>query len=173
MLALTTMWGVTGDALEAIRAKLAARLNLPGPEQVTLTPAMVEVGEVALLLGDGAGSFQPFLTGHSSGAPPYNTAFNAALSENQKSAVKKALGGERGYLAVRYEVTDRSAAASRSEFSSRSSESATFTLRTASAGRSATTARDEVREAASSSPAPAPPETRVYQNDAADWGLNP
>ena len=110
MLNCTTMWGVTGAALEVARAKLAAQLRLAEPSQVTLTPAPVEVGPVELLLGDGSGRFDTLLTAQSSGMPPYSAAFSATLTEAQRTSVEKALGGERGFLAVRYSVRESTAA---------------------------------------------------------------
>ena len=174
MLALTAMWGVAADRLEALRAKLAERAKLP-VRQVALSPAAVDVHEVSLLLGDEAGAFTPLATTTSSGAPPHHAAFNVTLDAGQLERVKKAVAGKRGWLAVRYVVRDQAAGARTASSTISSSTSATTTVTRSSGGASVTT-RDasSVEHAASSgtsSAAPAAP-VEVFQADAADWGLH-
>ncbi|MET0854407.1 MAG: hypothetical protein ABWY30_07225, partial [Microterricola sp.] len=174
MLALTAMWGVVADRLEAVRAKLAERARLP-VRQVTLSPAAVDVHEVSLLLGDGAGAFTPLANTTSSGAPPHHAAFNVTLDAGQLERVKKAVAGKRGWLAVRYVVRNQPPAV-RAASSTTSSSASTSTTVTRSADGATVATRDasSVEHAASSgtsSAAPAAP-VEVFQTDAADWGLH-
>ncbi len=104
MLALTTIWGVNADTLEAIRADLAAA-NGCTSTQVILTPSRIEANTVALQLGDGSGVFETVATAQSSGAPPYHAAFSLMLDAGQAEKARKALAGNTGWLAVRYELT--------------------------------------------------------------------
>ncbi|CUS37824.1 hypothetical protein COMA1_40275 [Candidatus Nitrospira nitrosa] len=174
MISLTTQWGVEGPELETVRNKLASKLNFADAHVVTLRPALVEVGEVELLLSDGSGNFKPFLKATSSGMPPYAAAFNTMLTADQAPTIKKALKGERGLLRLRYTVTERTMKHStQSATEHMVHESATWT--TTSVGREGeTTIREETRtdtQASNTAPSSSPPATRLYETDAADWGL--
>ena len=104
MLALTTMWGVNGETLEAIRAELAAA-NGCTSAQVVLTPSGIEANAAALQFGDGSGVFETVATAQSSGLPPYHAAFSLMLDAEQAGKARKALAGNTGWLAVRYALT--------------------------------------------------------------------
>ena len=174
MLALTAMWGVAADRLEAVRAKLAERAKLP-LSHVTLSPAAVDVHEVSLLLGDGAGDFAPLANTTSSGAPPHHAAFNVTLHTGQLEPVKNAVAGKRGWLAVRY-VVRIEAAAVRAASSTTSSSASTSTTVTRSADGASVATRDasSAEHAASSGTSSAAPgvPVEVFQTDAADWDLH-
>ncbi|QWP76953.1 hypothetical protein J5226_00655 [Lysobacter sp. K5869] len=169
MLALTASWGVPSAALDAVRAELAARAQVP-PAQLSLSPEPVEVGSVRLMLGDGAGGFEELAKAQSSGAPPYHAAFNLMLTAEQAAKVRKALAGERGWLELRYEASDALAARRASSAQTEESLSVDAALRDAQgeAGMSAKLRYSERVEADSGRPEPS---IRSYSADAADWGL--
>jgi hypothetical protein len=173
MFSCTTMWGVSGPALERVRGKLAARLKIADSATISLRHAPVEVGDVSLVLGDGSGSFAPFLSGRSSGAPPFHTVFNAMLTGDQRSAVEQAVAGKRGYLAVRYDVRPSAEARSSSAAtsSSTSSRSFTFSRQGAASAGLATETVEESHETHSAAADGQPAQPRTIQSDAADWGL--
>lgn len=173
MLTMTAMWGVPPETLESVRQTLAAKIGTSA-EGVILSHAAVEVGQVQLLIGDGVGGFTPFASAGSSGAPPYNAAFNLTLDAGQLEKVKKAVQGARGWLAVRYVVNEtvplsRTTTASASTSTSasggilrgtdKSSDSARFTSETAMSAEST--------EAMGQST----PRAMQFQTDAADWEL--
>lgn len=174
MLSCTTQWGMPGPALETVREKLATQLRLSAPSQITLVPAGVAVGPVELLIGDGSGTFSTLLTNQSSGMPPYHTAFNATLTEAQCTAVEKAVVGKHGFLAVRYSVTESTAAASTTQTLRQSSSFSTTTVtRVSDAGTSTmqetSAATDSIHSNGSPQTLEAVP--KIYLADAADWGL--
>ena len=175
MLTLTAMWGVDGEALEAVRGKIAKSLNIPDVGAVILRPAQVDVGEVELRLGDGSGNFNPFLKTTSSGMPPYTAAFNAMLTADQAPKVKKALNGERGFLGLRYVVTEHPLPARNESSAGRETRETVVTTRTVGPDRTDPITRQEdhteVRTDSESSKPASPPEPRLYDTDAADWGL--
>jgi len=173
MLALTAMWGVGAETMERVRHALAAKAGIPA-ERVMLSPAPVDVGEVTLLIGDGAGGFATLASTHSSGAPPYNAAFNLTLDAGQLEKVRKAVQGTRGWLAVRYVVTEQAPASRSSTASAAASASASASIRQAAGGSSDTagfaigvTVSAEGAEATG----PPAPRTMQFQSDAADWEL--
>lgn len=169
MLALTASWGVPAAALEAVRAELAARAQVPAA-QLGLAPAPVEVGAVRLLLGDGAGGFEELAQARSSGVPPYHAAFNVMLDAEQAARVRKALAGERGWLELRYEVRDAFESRSASSAQRERSLAMDAAVRDARGEASASARMDysERIEADSGRPEPA---ARTCSADAADWGL--
>ncbi len=175
MLALTAMWGVDGEALETVRGKIAKSLNLSDIGAVTLRPAQVDVGEVELRLGDGSGNFKPFLKTTSSGTPPYTAAFNAMLTMDQAPAVKKGLKGERGFLGLRYTVTEHPLRARTESSAGRETRETVFTTRTVGSDGTETVTRQadhsEARAGSQSSKPATLSEPRFYDTDAADWGL--
>lgn len=169
MLALTAMWGVPSATLDSIRAVLAGRANLP-VAQVSLTQAPVEIGEVRLMLGDGKGEYVELAKTRSSGVAPYHAAFNLVLDKTQAEKVRKAMEGERGWLELRYAVTD--AASARRASSHQSSESVDVDVSLSTGGESASakaSVRSEVGVEAASGYQQA--KTQSYSADAADWGL--
>lgn len=169
MLALTAMWGVPATTLEALRADLAARAQVPA-SQVSLSPMAVEIGEVRLMLGDGQGAYVELAKARSSGVPPYHAAFNLMLDQAQAEKVRKALNGETGWLELRYSVTD--AASPRRERSSHESESMRVDASVRRDGAQADASLDARGEArVESATAHEPPRTRSYSADAAHWGL--
>lgn len=169
MLALTASWGVAADALDAVRAELAARAQTPAA-QLSLSPAPIAVGAVTLMLGDGAGGYEELAKVQSSGAPPYHAAFNLMLSAEQAAKVRKALSGERGWLQLRYQARDaletrRSASAQTDE-----SLSVDASLRDAQ-GESGLRADLRYRERIESESVSPEPRDTSYSADAVDWGL--
>lgn len=175
MLALTGMWGVEGTALEAVRGKLAAQLNLADPKTITLRPALVDVGDVELRLSDGAGNLKPFLKTTSSGMPPYPAAFNSMLTAEQTPTVKRALKGERGLLRLRYTVVERPVKQQADSFTQDEVRTTSTTTITRGLIGDETTIRRESRtETGTDSETPTPQssiEPQYYETDAADWGL--
>jgi len=169
MLALTASWGVPAATLDAVRAELAARAQLP-PAQLSLSPEPVEVGTVRLMLGDGAGGFEELAKTQSSGAPPYHAAFNLMLDAEQAAKVRKALSGERGWLELRYET--RSAAPVRRAGSAYSEQSLSVdaALRDGE-GEAGLRAQVRYSENIETGSGDAAPRERSYSGDAADWGL--
>ncbi len=174
MLALTAMWGVEGAALETVRGKLAARLNLADSNAIILRPALVDVGEVELLLGDGSGDLKPFLKTTSSGMPPYAAAFNTMLTAEQTPTIKKALKGERGLLRVRYTVVEHPVKQQGHSMTEHEIHETNTSTTTRIRNEAETTTREETRTAsrnAETATATASPATRIYETDATDWGL--
>ena len=169
MLSLTAIWGVDAGSLDALRAELAARARLP-LEQVRLYPAPVEVGDAVLLIGDGQGGYLPLASSRSSGAPPYHAAFSAMLAGDQLDQVRKALSGQRGWLAIRYLIADRAPAQRESTLSA--SETRAYELRVGGeageAGLSSVARSDYRQDDIGARPVP---KTHWYAADAADWGL--
>ena len=151
-----------------MRADLAERAQLP-PAQLSLSPEPVQVGTVRLMLGDGAGGFEELAKTQSSGAPPYHAAFNLMLSAEQAAKVRKALGGERGWLELRYETFDAPAVRRASSAQTEQSLSVEAALRDAQgeAGLRAELRYGEKIETDSGGE----PRARSYSGDAADWGL--
>lgn len=174
MLSLTAQWGVEGSTLETVREKLATQLKLADTNAVTLRSALVEVGEVELWLTDTSGNLKPFLKATSSGMPPYATAFNTMLTAEQAPIIKKALKGERGLLRLRYTVTDRTVKHLTQSVTEQKMHT-TETWTTTSAGTvGETTTHEETRadtQTSETTTMPQPPVTRLYEADAADWGL--
>ena len=169
MLALTASWGVPAATLDAVRADLAARAQLP-PAQLSLSPEPVQVGTVRLMLGDGAGGFEELAKTQSSGAPPYHAAFNLMLSAEQAAKVRKALGGERGWLELRYETLDAPAVRRASSAQSEQSLSVETALRDAQ-GEAGLRAELRYGEKIETDSGGGEPRARSYSGDAADWGL--
>ncbi|QQP95531.1 hypothetical protein [Lysobacter enzymogenes] len=169
MLALTASWGVPAATLDALRAELAARAQLPAA-QLSLSPEAVEVGTVRLMLGDGAGRFEELAKAQSSGAPPYHTAFNVMLSAEQAAKVRKALSGERGWLELRYEASDAPRARRASSAHTQETLRVDAALRDAQ-GEAGLSAELGYSERVETDDGPHEPRTRSYSADAADWGL--
>ena len=172
MLALTAMWGVSTATLESVRQSLASRAGVQ-LDQVMLSPKAVDVGEVTLLLGDGAGAFTALAATRSSGAPPYHAAFNATLDSEQASKVKKAARGERGWLAVRYAVSEQASVTMSGAATASASASAAASVSRGGGGdaTSASFAAEASLAAKFVETAGARPKVQVFQSDAADWGL--
>lgn len=171
-LALTTAWGLDSEAGGSLRAKLAAQRGL-APDQVQLSPAPATVHEAVLLLGDGQGAFEPLARSSSSGSPPYHAAFNVTLAATPHAAVKRALAGERGWLAVRYDTTvgSQSGGAHGSSRSATSETTTTTIVRSSDGGVSTTgTTRSESRDDTAGGGTPQAA-AESFQSDAADWGL--
>lgn len=169
MLALTASWGVPAEALDAVRAELAARAQVP-PAQLSLSPAPIEVGAVRLMLGDGAGAYEELAKVRSSGTPPYHAAFNLMLDQDQAAKVRKALSGERGWLELRYEARDAAEARVASSASREDSLTLDAALRDAQ-GEASLRAELNYREQAEADSGRPEPRDRSYSADAADWGL--
>lgn len=169
MLALTASWGVPAAALDAVRAELAARAQVP-PAQLSLSPAPVEVGTVRLMLGDGAGAYEELAKAQSSGAPPYHAVFNLMLSPEQADKVRKGLGGERGWLELRYEARDAAEARRAGSASREDSLTLDASLRDAQ-GEASLRAQMNYREQVETDSGRPAPRSRSYSADAADWGL--
>ncbi|MGH8081255.1 MAG: hypothetical protein ACREP7_11820 [Lysobacter sp.] len=169
MLALTAMWGVPSSTLDAVRAELAARAQLP-IERIGLSPAPVEIGEVRLMLGDGRGQFEELAKARSSGAPPYHAVFNLMLDQAQAEKVRKALKGEHGWLELRYAATE--AIPVRRASSAQGSESVSVDVSLRSVDEQVDASASIFSEAAVEA-ASGYHETqeRSYSADAADWGL--
>ena len=104
MLSLTTMWSVSAETLETIRAELAAA-NGCTAAQIVLTPSTIEANAAVLQFGDGSGVFSTVATAASSGAPPYHAAFSLMLDAEQAEKARSALAGKTGWMAVRYALT--------------------------------------------------------------------
>ncbi len=165
--ALTTALRPDPATLERVRASLASGRSSPA----RLGPAPITVGAVELLLGDGAGTFRTVATATSSGAPPWSAAFNAVLDPVQAEAAKKAMAGERGWLAVRYPIAVTGATHMAGTLASMS---ASATVRLTEDGTStAATASTATGVAAVATTTSASPSTAAIQTDAADWGLAP
>lgn len=169
MLALTASWGVPAATLDAVRAELAARAQVPAA-QLGLAPAAVEVGTVRLLLGDGAGGFEELGKAQSSGVPPYHAAFNVMLDAERAAKVRKALGGERGWLRLSYEVRDGVEPRRSSHTHSEESLAVDASVRDAQ-GEAGLSARIDYSERIEADSGRAEPRTRSYSADAVDWGL--
>lgn len=169
MLALTASWGVPAATLDAVRAELAARAQVPAA-QLGLAPAPVEVGTVRLLLGDGAGGFEELAKAQSSGVPPYQAAFNVMLDAERAAKVRKALGGERGWLQLRYEVRDGFEPRRSSEARSEESLALDASVRDAQ-GEAGVSARVGYSARIEADSGRGEPRERSYSADAADWGL--
>lgn len=169
MLALTASWGVPAATLDAVRAELAARAQLPAA-QLGLAPAPVEVGTVRLLLGDGAGGFEELAKAQSSGVPPYHAAFNVMLDAERAAKVRKALGGERGWLQLRYEVRDGFEPRRSSDARSEESLAVDASVRDAQ-GEAGMSARIGYSERIQADSGRGEPRERSYSADAVDWGL--
>lgn len=169
MLALTSAWGVSAATLDAIRVELAGRAQLP-LERVTLRQAPVTVDGASLMLGDGQGAYVALAHSKSSGVPPYHAAFNVMLDGEQAAKVRKALQGEHGWMAVRYDVTD--AALMRRSASAYQSESVEVDLslrsRQGDEAMSAGLYRQSQVDTDDGGDADG---TQQYTADAADWGL--
>lgn len=174
MLALTAIWGVEGTALEAVRDQLAAQQNLSDSNVIILRPALVDVGQVELQLDDGSGILKPFLKTTSSGMPPYAAAFNTMLTAEQTPMVKRALKGERGLLRLRYAVVERPVKQQKQSLTEHEiHETSTWTT-TRIRNEAETTTGEETRtdsRSAKTATATASPAIRLYEADAADWGL--
>lgn len=169
MLALTSAWGVSAATLDAIRVELAARAQLP-PERVTLRQAPVTVEGASLMLGDGQGAYIALAHSKSSGVPPYHAAFNLMLNGEQAAKVRKALQGEHGWMAVRYDVAD--AAPTRRSASSCQSESVEVDLSLRSHHSEEAVSAGRYRQSqVDSEDAGDAGDARQYTADAADWGL--
>ncbi|MEH6415751.1 hypothetical protein [Pseudomonas sp. CGJS7] len=169
VLALTAMWGVPAATLDALRAELAARAQVP-PAQIQLSPAPVEVGEVRLMLGDGHGEYVQLAKAACSGVPPYHAAFNLMLDQTQAEKVRRALNGEHGWLELRYAATD--AAAARSSRSVQDSESVEVKVSLGDAqGRVEASASAYSQVGVQDEAGYGAGRSRTYSADAADWGL--
>ena len=108
LLSLTAQLAPRSGDLEQARELLAQRDQVP-PGRVVLSAEPLTVEKVSLLVGDGQSSFIPVATSSSSGTPPYSAVFSLQLDPAQLTAVKYALSGERGWLAVAYEVRSQPA----------------------------------------------------------------
>jgi len=175
MFSLTAMWGVEGSTLETVRGKLAAQLDLADANTLTLRPALVDVGEVELWLIDASGNLNPFLKTTSSGMPPYAAAFNTTLTTEQTPIIKRALKGERGLLRLRYTVVERRTKQQGPSMTEHEiHETNTWTTTRIHNNETETSTREETRtdsRSAETATATASPEARLYETDAADWGL--
>lgn len=103
MVSLTTQLAPDPAIVEQARDVLAERASVSRGE-IILFAKSLEVGDVALLVGDGGSELQTLSTSTSSGATPYATVFSIVLDPGQLAAVKKALAGEPGWLVATYAV---------------------------------------------------------------------
>lgn len=101
-LLLTATWDAPAADLEALRQEVALRIAEPSPARIRLTFAPVSEPRCAVLVGDGAGSFETVATSATSGVPPYDAVFSLALSGDQLVAGRGAREGRTGLLAVEY-----------------------------------------------------------------------
>ncbi|MCC6456069.1 MAG: hypothetical protein IT328_14035 [Caldilineaceae bacterium] len=102
-------FGVMLDAptekVEALRAQVAQRLNVPNPAVIQLAMAPITVKSVDLLIGDGSGQFSQTASNESSGFPPYITLFHLQADKRQQQAVAAALNGRPDFMQVHYQTT--------------------------------------------------------------------
>jgi len=109
-LQVTGRWGLTEAEVEALRAELAATLDMPAAT-LRLRPLPETVDSAALLIGtgeggeDGEGVFTELQRVKPSGVSPNHAAFNLMLTGDALEAAKAGLEGTRGRLALRYEGT--------------------------------------------------------------------
>lgn len=192
MLSLTLQLAIAPDVLETARRILAERDDCP-PAEIDLIPAPMDVGPVTLLLGDGGSDFSSLATATSAGSPPYSAIFSVTLDPGQLAGVKKALQGEHGRLAARYEVTVRTPRQSTvsTEEATFQETSQTFTTTTTSHPPdvsqpddggvqssaeshtwTSTTHTGGFDETAAESSDPVQPAPEIVQTDAADWNLD-
>jgi hypothetical protein len=171
MLAMTAMWGVVSQTLERVRQALAEKIRTPA-ERITLSHVPVDVREVQLLIGDGTGGFTPLASSASSGAPPYNAAFNLRLDAGQLEKVKKAMQHARGWLAVRYVVIETAPASHTISENTTGTTSATNNTTWTSGGASSSESFTTEGRTSSESRESNAPRVMEFQSDAADWGLN-
>ncbi|MBI1180089.1 MAG: hypothetical protein GC201_05985 [Alphaproteobacteria bacterium] len=104
-LQITGSWGLNPDKVAEARRELARKLGRE-PDALDLRPVPETVGAVSLVLAGDDGDTVLQQT-KSSGMPPYHAAFNVMLDDARLKTVKAALGGERGVLGLRYDVTRR------------------------------------------------------------------
>lgn len=168
MLALTASWGVASAALAAARAGLAARTGVAA-DALVLRPEAVVVGEASLSLGDGQGQWQVLASAGNSGISPYHAAFNLLLDAGQARCVRKALGGERDWLALAYRIqADTGPHRMQARQSARSVQVEHYS---SVDGQVRQSSEQQTEETAWRQHAPPPPQTWTSRADAADWNL--
>lgn len=173
MLSLTTVLVVSEMQLQAGRTALATRLGCR-PEQLTLSTQEIQVGEVVLQIGDGAGTLAPVAATTSSGTAGYSAAFSLSLTPGQLAAVKRAVAGDCGWLAACYTVTElpQQKAGRSSTFSSAEYSSTTTITTTGGKSDTATANSSTTESSGRADPAEPPtPRTIQVQTDACEWSL--
>lgn len=104
-LQVSTLWTVTNEQIEALRADIVVSNPQLTATQIRFSPAPITLEEVTLLLGDGAGNNEVLATAVPSGLPPYRAIFNKQLNNDQRERVIAALNGRPGFLMVTYHGT--------------------------------------------------------------------
>ena len=175
---LTVVGRLTADEDQLDRARSAvAALSGTSPAAITLRPAPLTDVRATLLLGTDGGPVQ-LAESTTSGAYPFDAAFQATLNPEQAAAVRGAWAGGRDLLTLRYTAALHSAEVSAPKVwtlrsSSSSSSTTTTTTTTHRSGEETSVATtgsgDSDTEEHDDLPIIQPPEMVTLDLDGADW----
>lgn len=107
-LQLGTLWTADEPAIAALRTEIARRYpeRRLSPSAIRLQPELADIDRVSLEIcagtGTGTGTFTEVQQSPSSGYPPYNALFNAALTPEYARQAARALNGAPDCLRVTY-----------------------------------------------------------------------
>jgi hypothetical protein len=101
-LQLGARWYNDDAELEALRAHLAGTLVPPDVPRLIVKPAAATDVEAILILCDDDQQETELARKPTSGAPPYSAVLSVKLEGDQVARVKRAIGGARDLLRVRY-----------------------------------------------------------------------